>query len=233
MNKYRLLFEIEKAFIFVGILLGIIFTGVLYTICISSSHPLFSVSNVYGHMALSSIPLFLIIGVITPAFIYKLLENYLMPLLPISPLCKYLFMVLSAITMCFLTFLMSLPMELIGSMLTANSSPNRQIVVGGMIRFFAQNGIFALSLTEVSVGLFTGMLFRNAKVTFMLVVCVSSGIMGYYMPYVLGVVEQMNMHIEVPMTVCIICILTTIAILTLGYKLFRRWQIANDGILSI
>ena len=53
------------------------------------------------------------------------------------------------------------------------------------------------------------------------------------MPYVLGVVEQMNMHIEVPMTVCIICIRTTIAILTLGYKIFKRWQIENDGILSI
>ena len=232
MNKYRLLFEIEKVFIFAGILLGIIFTGVLYTICISSSHPLFSVTNVYGHMALLSISFFLLIGVITPATIYKLLENYLMPLLPISPLCKYIFMVLSAIIVCFLTFLMSLPMELIGSMLTANSSPDRQIVVGGMIRHFAQNGIFALSVTEVSVGLFTGMLFRNAKVTFMLVVCVSAGITGYYMPYVLGVFGQMR-QITIPMTVCIICIFATIVFLILGYQLFKRWQIANDGILSI
>ena len=233
MNKYRLLFEIEKAFIFVGILLGIIFTGVLYTICISSSTPLFSVMNVYVHMTLISIALLMLIGALTPATIYKLLENYLMPLLPISPLCKYLFMVLSAITMCFLTFLMSLPMELIGSMLTANYSPDRQIVVGGMIRYFAQNGIFTLSLTEVSVGLFIGMLFRKFHGALILLLPVAGYIVGSYVPVAMGVVGQQMIHIAVPMTVCIICIFATIVFLILGYQLFKRWQIANDGILSI
>ena len=119
---------------------------------------------------------------------------------------------------------MSLPIEMIGSMLTAIYTPDRQIEIGGVVRFFAHNGIFPLVLAEMSAGVFCGVLFRKTLGFFVAIITIS-----FLNTFCFAYGKPMF----VPMTESIICLFVTIVFLILNYQLFKRWQIANDGLLMI
>lgn len=238
MKKYRLFFEIIKQYSIVGAVFGAIFIGGLYAMCIIFDDPLFSISNVNTNTALMGIAILGGLGVLIPKTMYNtralsIHDKYMMELLPISILNKYMIIVISALAMFFSAILMSFPLEIIGSMLTTNYSPDRQIVVGGMIRDFIQSGIIASLLAEISFGLFCGILFRNTLLTIGLTVVPVGYAVGFIIgEYTFGVRHGALFHI-MPMQTSIISIFLTIVFLALGYQIFKRWQLANDGVLMI
>ena len=74
----------------------------------------------------------------------------------------------------------------------------------------------------MSAGIFTGLLFRKIIGLFVIILPVSF-LNSFYFAY--------GKPMYVPMTESIICIFVTIVFLILGYQVFKRWQIANDGVL--
>ena len=113
---------------------------------------------------------------------------------------------------------------MIGSVLTAIYIPDRHIEIGGVVRFFAHNGIFPLLLAEMSVGVFCGVLFRK-NIGFFVAIIAIPFLNSFYFAY--------GKPMCVSMTESIICLFVTIVFLILNYQLFKRWQIANNGLLMI
>ena len=61
-----------------------------------------------------------------------------------------------------------------------------------------------------------------------------SSVIGYVYGSYMAVLHGGTFHIlSVPMSVSIICLFLTIAFLILGYQVFKRWQLANNGAFMI
>ena len=102
-----------------------------------------------------------------------------------------------------------------------------------MIKYFGQSGIINVLLAELSLGLFSGLLFRNNFGAFIPLFLVS-GVIGYVFGSYMAVLHGGTFHVlSVPMSVSVICLFLTIAFLILGYQVFKRWQLANNGVLMI
>ena len=151
--------------------------------------------------------------------------NYMLSLLPMSLFQKYVIILLTVLFLCFSLILISLPVEMIGSVLTAIYTPDRQIEIGGVVRFLAHNGIFPLVLAEMSFGVFCGVLFRKLFGPIFVAIMPISFLNSFCFAY--------GKPMFVPMTESIICLFVTIVFLILNYQLFKRWQIANNGLLMI
>lgn len=227
MNKYNLIFKLAKEWLKIVLIFGVIYIGGLYAMFVLVDDPKFIVTNAYSSMAMMTSASLAGVGVIAP----KMMDNpkvknprgnFMLSLLPMSLFQKYMIILLAVLFMCISMSLMSLPVEMIGSVLTAIYTPDRQI--GGVLRYFAQNGIFPLVLAEMSAGIFTGMLFRKFIGLFVIIIPVSF-LNSFYFAY--------GKPMYVPMTESIICIFATIVFLISGYYIFKRWQVANNGILMI
>ena len=227
MDKYRLFFRFAKLWLKIIWIFGVLFIGGLYTMFVLVDDPNFFVTNAYSSMAMIICGAFTGFAVMAP----KMMSNpqvknprgdFMLSLLPMSLFQKYIIILLLTLFMCISTILMSLPIEMIGSVLTSIYTPDRQIEIGGIVRSFAQNGIFPLLFAEMSAGIFTGLLFRKIIGLFVIILPVSF-LNSFYFAY--------GKPMYVPMTESIICIFATIAFLILGYQVFKRWQIANDGVL--
>ncbi len=234
MNKYNLFFRLIKLYSFIGLVFGTIFIGGLYTMYIIFNDPNFAVMNVY----LMGFTILTCLSVLIPKAIYNVPKSstadyFMMMLLPVSMLNKYMIIVISALVMFLSAMLVSLPLEMIGNLLTTSYSPDRQIVIGGMIKYFGQSGIINVLLAELSLGLFSGLLFRNNFGAFIPLFFVS-GVIGYVFGSYIAVLHGGTFHVlSVPMSVSVICLFLTIAFLILGYQVFKRWQLANNGVLMI
>ncbi len=68
-------------------------------------------------------------------------------------------MVMLALTATAAVLLFSLPMELIGYMGSQSESPEKQIMVGGLISHLVREGILPALLAEISFALLCGTLF--------------------------------------------------------------------------
>ena len=217
-----------------GVVFGTIFIGGLYAMYIIFNDPNFAVMNVY----LMGFTILACLSILIPKAIYNVpksstVDYFMMMLLPISMLNKYMIIVMSALFMFLSAMLVSLPLEMIGSLLTTSYSPDRQIAVGGMIKYFGHSGIINVLLAELSLGLFSGLLFRNNYGAAMPLLIFSS-VIGYVYGSYMAVLHGGTFHIlSVPMSVSIICLLLTIAFLILGYQVFKRWQLANNGAFMI
>lgn len=217
-----------------GVVFGTIFIGGLYAMYIIFNDPNFAVMNVY----LMGFTILACLSILIPKAIYNVpksstVDYFMMMLLPISMLNKYMIIVMSALFMFLSAMLVSLPLEMIGSLLTTSYSPDRQIAVGGMIKYFGHSGIINVLLAELSLGLFSGLLFRNNYGAAMPLLIFSS-VIGYVYGSYMAVLHGGTFHIlSVPMSVSIICLFLTIAFLILGYQVFKRWQLANNGLLMI
>lgn len=234
MNKYNLFFRLIKLYSFIGLVFGTIFIGGLYAMYIIFNDPNFAVMNVY----LMGFTILACLSVLIPKAIYNVPKSstadyFMMMLLPVSMLNKYMIIVISALVMFLSAMLVSLPLEMIGNLLTTSYSPDRQIVIGGMIKYFGQSGIINVLLAELSLGLFSGLLFRNNFGAFIPLFFVS-GVIGYVFGSYIAVLHGGTFHVlSVPMSVSVICLFLTIAFLILGYQVFKRWQLANNGVFMI
>ena len=229
MNKYKLFFRLAKDWLKVVWILGVIYIGGLYAMFVLVDNPNFFITSAYSSMAMMICGAFTGISVIAPKMmcnpqVKSPRGNYMLSLLPISLFQKYVIILLTVLFMCISTILMSLPIEMIGSMLTAIYTPDRQIEIGGVVRFFAHNGIFPLVLAEMSVGVFCGVLFRK-NIGFFVAIIAIPFLNSFYFAY--------GKPMCVSMTESIICLFVTIVFLILNYQLFKRWQIANNGLLMI
>ena len=233
MNESKFFFYLIRKFLKIGLTFGTTSIG-----CIYIMHVLISDTYVsfYGFMTLMSIGLFTIVGMSAPKVTYNMLqdpslENYMISLLPISPLKKYVIIVMSALIPCLSVILTSLPLEIIGSVLTATYSPGTPIEIGGLISFLARNGIFTLLLVVISIGVFCSILFRgiNKASTAIAIICLP--FCGYWL-YIHGL-PPYDLHEAITISDNVINLFATIIFLTSGYYIFKRWQIANDGVLMI
>ncbi len=230
MNKYKLFFRLAKEWLKVVWIFGVIYIGGLYAMFVLVDNPNFFITSAYSSMAMMICGAFTGISVIAPKMmcnphVKSPRGNYMLSLLPISLFQKYVIILLTVLFMCISTILMSLPIEMIGSMLTAIYTPDRQIEIGGVVRFFGHNGIFPLVLAEMSAGVFCGVLFRKLFGSFFVAIMPISFLNSFCFAY--------GKPMCVSMTESIICLFVTIVFLILNYQLFKRWQIANDGLLMI
>ena len=229
MNKYRLFFELSKEWLKVVVIFGVIFISGIYLMFVFVDNPNIFITSAYSSMAMMICAALTGASVMAPKMmcnpqVKSPRGNYMLSLLPISLFQKYVIILLTVLFRCISTILMSLPIEMIGSMLTAIYTPDRQIEIGGVVRFFAHNGLFPLVLAEMSAGVFCGVLFRKIIGLFVAIMPISflnSFCFAYGKPMC------------VPMTESIICLFVTIVFLILNYQLFKRWQIANNGLLMI
>ena len=229
MNKNRLFFELIKEWLKIVVIFGVIFISGIYLMFVFVDNPNFFITSAYSSMAMMICGTLTGISVFAPKMmcnpqVKSPRGNYMLSLLPMSLFQKYVIILLTVLFLCFSLILISLPVEMIGSVLAAIYFPDRQIEIGGVMRHFAQNGIFPLILAEMSAGVFCGVLFRKTLGFFVAIMPISflnSFCFAYGKP------------MFVPMTESIICLLATIVFLILNYQLFKRWQIANNGLLMI
>ena len=230
MNKYKLFFRLAKEWLKVVWILGVIYIGGLYAMFVLVDNPNFFITSAYSSMAMMICGAFTGISVIAPKMmcnpqVKSPRGNYMLSLLPMSLFLKYVIILLTVLFLCFSLILISLPVEMIGSMLTAIYTPDRQIEIGGVVRFLAHNGIFPLVLAEMSFGVFCGVLFRKYIGPIFVAIMPISFLNSFCFAY--------GKPMFVPMTESIICLFVTIVFLILNYQLFKRWQIANNGLLMI
>lgn len=229
MNKYRLFFELSKEWLKVVVIFGVIYIGGLYAMIVLVDNPNFIITSAYSSMAIMICTTFTGISVMAPKMmcnpqVKSPRGNFMLSLLPMSLFQKYVIILLTVLFLCFSFILISLLIEMIGSMLTAIYTPDRQIEIGGFVRFLAHNGIFPLVLAEMSAGVFCGVLFRKTLGFFVAIITISflnSFCFAYGKPMCVSMTES------------IICLFVTIVFLILNYQLFKRWQIANNGLLMI
>lgn len=230
MNKYRLFFELSKEWLKVVVIFGVIYIGGLYAMIVLVDNPNFCITSAYSSMAIMICTAFTGISVMAPKMmcnpqVKSPRGNFMLSLLPMSLFQKYVIILLTVLFLCFSFILISLLIEMIGSMLTAIYTPDRQIEIGGVVRFLAHNGIFPLVLAEMSFGVFCGVLFRKYIGPIFVAIMPISFLNSFCFAY--------GKPMFVPMTESIICLFVTIVFLILNYQLFKRWQIANNGLLMI
>lgn len=229
MNKYRLFFELSKEWLKVVVIFGVIYIGGLYAMFVLVDNPNFFITSAYSSMAMMICAALTGVGVMAPKMmcnpqVTSPRGNYMLSLLPMSLFQKYVIILLTVLFMCFSLILISLLVEMIGSVLTAIYTPDRQIEIGGVMRYFALNGILPLVLAEMSFGVFCGVLFRKNLGFFVAIITISflnSFCFAYGKPMCVSMTES------------IICLFATIGFLLLGYQIFKRWQVANNGLLMI
>lgn len=229
MNKYKLFFRLSKEWLKVVVIFGVIFISGIYLMFVFVDNPNFFITSAYSSMAMMICGTLTGISVFAPKMmcnpqVKSPRGNYMLSLLPMSLFQKYVIILLTVLFMCFTLILISLPVEMIGSVLAAIYTPDRQIEIGGVVRFFAHNGIFPLILAEMSAGVFCGVLFRKTLGFFVAIITISflnSFCFAYGKPMCVSMTES------------IICLFVTIVFLILNYQLFKRWQIANNGLLMI
>ena len=227
MNKLKIFLFLAKTWLIAAGLLSGIFTGGLYAMHLYTDAPNFSIINVHSTMAMFACGAFTGACTMVPKMMsnpqIKNPRGYLvLSLLPMSLFQKYVIILLSGLYMSLSLLIFSLPVEMIGNILTTNYFPEREIEIGGVIRYFAQNGIFPLALAEMSVGIFCGTIFKKFYGMYITIIPICF-FNSFYFAY--------GKPMYVPMTESIICIFVTIVFLILGYQVFKRWQIANDGVL--
>ena len=229
MNKNRLFFELIKEWQKIVVIFGVIFISGIYLMFVFVDNPNIFITSAYSSMAMMICAALTGISVFAPKMmcnpqVKSPRGNYMLSLLPMSLFQKYVIILLTVLFMCFSLILISLPVEIIGSVLTAIYIPDRHIEIGGVMRFFAHNGIFPLLLAEMSVGVFCGVLFRK-NIGFFVAIIAIPFLNSFYFAY--------GKPMCVSMTESIICLFVTIVFLILNYQLFKRWQIANNGLLMI
>jgi len=229
MNKNRLFFELSKEWLKVVVIFGVIFISGIYLMFVFVDNPNFFITSAYSSMAMMICAALTCVGVMAPKMmcnpqVTSPRGNYMLSLLPMSLFQKYVIILLTVLFMCFSLILISLPVEMIGSVLTAIYTPDRQIEIGGVMRYFALNGILPLVLAEMSAGVFCGVLFRKT-IGFFVAIMPISFLNSFCFAY--------GKPMCVSMTESIICLFVTIVFLILNYQLFKRWQIANNGLLMI
>lgn len=229
MNKNRLLFELAKEWLKVVVIFGVIFISGIYLMFVFVDNPNIFITSAYSSMAMMICAALTGVSVMAPKMmcnpqVKSPRGNYMLSLLPMSLFQKYVIILLTVLFLCFSLILISLPVEMIGSMLTAIYTPDRQIEIGGVMRYFVLNGLFPLLLAEMSVGVFCGVLFRK-NIGFFVAIIAIPFLNSFYFAY--------GKPMCVSMTESIICLFVTIVFLILNYQLFKRWQIANNGLLMI
>ncbi len=229
MNKNRLFFELIKEWLKIVVIFGVIFISGIYLMFVFVDNPNIFITSAYSSMAMMICAALTGASVMAPKMmcnpqVTSPRGNYMLSLLPMSLFQKYVIILLTVLFLCFSLILISLPVEMIGSMLTAIYTPDRQIEIGGVVRFLAHNGIFPLVLAEMSVGVFCGVLFRK-NIGFFVAIIAIPFLNSFYFAY--------GKPMCVSMTESIICLFVTIVFLILNYQLFKRWQIANNGLLMI
>ena len=230
MKKYNLFFSIANEYCKLAFIFSCIFVCGLYAMYVFLYDPNFSVTNVYNSMAMTTCGVAMGFSVVSPKIlcnpdIKPAKRSYMMALLPMSLLHKYMIVLFFTIFGSTLIVLISLPLEIIGNMLTTTYSPDKEIEVGGILKFFVQNRIFLLILAEMSIGLFVGFLIRKIPLALFITVIPLSFLNSFYFAY--------GKPMYVSMSESIICIFATIVFLILGYQVFKRWQLANNGPLMI
>ena len=229
MNKNRLFFELSKEWLKVVVIFGVIFISGIYLMFVFVDNPNIFITSAYSSMAMMICAALTGASVMAPKMmcnpqVKSPRGNYMLSLLPMSLFQKYVIILLTVLFLCFSLILISLPVEMIGSVLTAIYIPDRHIEIGGVVRFLAHNGIFPLVLAEMSFGVFCGVLFRK-NIGFFVAIIAIPFLNSFYFAY--------GKPMCVSMTESIICLFVTIVFLILNYQLFKRWQIANNGLLMI
>ena len=229
MNKYKLFFRLSKEWLKIVVIFGVIFISGIYLMFVFVDNPNIFITSAYSSMAMMICGTLTGISVFAPKMmcnpqVKSPRGNYMLSLLPMSLFQKYVIILLTVLFLCFSLILISLPVEMIGSVLTAIYFPDRHIEIGGVVRFLAHNGIFPLVLAEMSAGVFCGVLFRK-NIGFFVAIIAIPFLNSFYFAY--------GKPMCVSMTESIICLFVTIVFLILNYQLFKRWQIANNGLLMI
>ena len=230
MKKYRLFLSIASEYIKLAFLFSCLFVCGLYAMHVFLFDPNFPITNLYSSMAMTTCGVAMGFSVISPKIlcnpeIKPAKKSYMMALLPMSLLHKYMVVLMLALLTSISIALISLPLEMIIRLLITSNSSGIEIEVGGILTFFAQNRIFSLILAEMSIGLFLGFLIRNMTITFFITIIPLSFLNSFYFSY--------GKPMIVSMPESIICISVAILFQTLGYQIFKRWQPANNGFLTI
>ena len=230
MKKYRLFFSIASEYIKLVFLFSCLFVCGLYTMHVYLFDSNFPITNVYSSMAMTTCGVAMGFSVVSPKIlcnpeIKPAKKSYMMALLPMSLLHKYMVVLMLALLTSISIALISLLLEMIINLLITSSSLGIEIEVGGILTFFVQNRIFSLILAEMSIGLFLGFLIRNMTIALLMIIIPLSFLNSFYFSY--------GKPMNVSMPESIICVFVAILFLTLGYQIFKRWQPANNGFLTI
>ena len=230
MKKYRLFLSIASEYIKLVFLFSCLSVCGVYAIHVFLFDSNFPITTVYSTMAMATCGVAMGFGVILPRIlcnpeIKPAKKSYMMALLPMSLLHKYMVVLMLALLTSISLALISVPLEMIFRLLITINSANKEIEVGGIFTFFVQNRIFSLILAEMSIGLFLGFLIRDITMALFMTLIPLSFLNGFYFSY--------GKPMIVSMPESIICISVAILFLTLGYLIFKRWQPANNGFLTI
>ena len=111
----------------------------------------FPITNVYSSMAMTTCGVAMGFSVILPKIlcnpeIKPAKKSYMMALLPMSLLHKYMVVLMLALLTSVSIALISLLLEMIINLLITSSSLGIEIEVGGILTFFVQNRIFLLGV---------------------------------------------------------------------------------------
>lgn len=229
MNKINLFFKISKRLTTITMILSAFY--VVLNIGLTIGSPKANAEDFYYSSTTTMLSIFLMS---TATFAPKIIggikavntkQSYFsVHLLPISLKSKFM-IVLSLISICYVaSFLVTFPIEMIGSWVAQTYYPDKKIIVGGVIEYMIQNRVFPLIIADACVGLLCGTLVRKQLAAFILIF-VCSFINSFYFSY--------DQPISLTATEAGTCIIFAIICVILSYQCFKRWQPANNGFFMI
>ena len=231
MNKINLFFKISKRLTILIMTLSAFYVGLNIVLHLTIGSPKANAEDFYYSSIITMLSIFLMS---TATFAPKIIggikavntkQSYFpVHLLPISLKSKFM-IVLSLISICYVaSFLVTFPIEMIGSWVAQTYYPDKKIIVGGVIEYMIQNRVFPLIIADACVGLLCGTLVRKQLAAFILIF-VCSFINSFYFSY--------DQQISLTATEAGICIIFAIICILLSYQCFKRWQPANNGFFMI
>lgn len=232
MNKFYLFFKVSKRLVIILMIFSAFYVGLNIGMHLTVNTPMANDDNSYYSSITMMLSIFLMS---TATFVPKIIggiktvntkQSYFpVHLLPISLKSKFM-IVLSLISICYVvSFLVTFPIEMIGSWVAQTYSPDKKIIVGGVIEYMIQNRVFPLIIADACVGLLCGTLFRKQLRAFLIPLPVRSFIYSFYFSY--------GHPISLTATEAGICIIFAIICVILSYQCFKRWQPANNGFFMI
>lgn len=160
----------------------------------------------------------------------KLYEKKLLYLLPVSRSTKFFMPFGIAFLAIILNYFLVIPMEAVAHLFTTGYAPERQIVIGGFLRYcFINNAMLVIPLVVSCANIFVYSLVRDKIAT---TVILMGGLFGIWI-YKPEIWDFIIKPYAMSTNAIIGCLAASALLIVASYLLFKRWQPANDGIFRI
>lgn len=161
---------------------------------------------------------------------YKMYEKKLLYLLPTSKRTKF-FMPLGIVFLTLVAIcLLTIPIEAIAHIFTIDNVSELQVTTGGFLKYsFKNNSMIFIAIVIACASTFVHSLVRNNLVIGLILgplVMATFIFTPVYFDYLLSPRTLSTNAI-------IGCLASSILLIAASYQLFKRWQVANNGILNV